>query len=76
MGASSTAWAIRSLKAAALTMCGLCPVLWCIVLRSITRDTLLFCVAVQVSSFKRPEKPLVLYEFQGCPFCKKVWPIV
>jgi hypothetical protein len=27
---------------------------------------------VQVSEFKRPVKPLVLYEFQGCPFCKKV----
>jgi hypothetical protein len=29
-------------------------------------------VCVQVTGFKRPEKPLVLYEFQGCPFCKKV----
>lgn len=26
----------------------------------------------KVTGFKRPEKPLVLYEFQGCPFCKKV----
>lgn len=31
---------------------------------------------LQVCSFKRPEKPLVLYEFQGCPFCKKVRPWV
>ena len=23
-------------------------------------------------SFKRPEKPLKLYEFEGCPFCRKV----
>jgi hypothetical protein len=34
--------------------------------------TLLLLVCVQVSEFKRPAKPLVLYEFQGCPFCKKV----
>mmetsp|Transcript_9768 Transcript_9768/g.24336 ORF Transcript_9768/g.24336 Transcript_9768/m.24336 type:complete len:369 (-) Transcript_9768:239-1345(-) len=25
-----------------------------------------------VGSFPRPAKPLVLYEFEGCPFCKKV----
>ena len=25
-----------------------------------------------VGSFKRPEKELELYEFEGCPFCKKV----
>lgn len=25
-----------------------------------------------VGAFARPEKPLVLYEFEGCPFCKKV----
>ncbi|GBF89778.1 hypothetical protein Rsub_02948 [Raphidocelis subcapitata] len=26
----------------------------------------------KVSTFKRPAKPLELYEFQGCPFCRKV----
>ncbi len=26
-----------------------------------------------VSTFKRPEKSLVLYEFEGCPYCRKVW---
>jgi len=26
----------------------------------------------KVSSFKRPEKTLELYEFEGCPFCRKV----
>eukprot|EP00955_Chlamydomonas_euryale_P029791 313929-Chlamydomonas_euryale.AAC.2 len=26
-----------------------------------------------VASFKRPAQPLELYEFEGCPFCKKVW---
>jgi glutathione S-transferase len=25
-----------------------------------------------VSTFKRPEKPLIMYEFDACPFCKKV----
>ena len=25
-----------------------------------------------VASFKRPEQLLELYEFEGCPFCKKV----
>ena len=24
----------------------------------------------EVGSFKRPEQPLKLYEFEGCPFCK------
>lgn len=26
----------------------------------------------EVGGFKRPELPLKLYEFEGCPFCKKV----
>jgi hypothetical protein len=26
----------------------------------------------QVSSFKRPAKLLELYEFEGCPYCRKV----
>lgn len=26
----------------------------------------------QISTFPRPAKPLELYEFEGCPFCKKV----
>jgi hypothetical protein len=26
----------------------------------------------QVGTFKRPVKPIELYEFQGCPFCRKV----
>ena len=25
-----------------------------------------------VAKFPRPEKPLKMYQFQGCPFCKKV----
>mmetsp|Transcript_4675 Transcript_4675/g.10455 ORF Transcript_4675/g.10455 Transcript_4675/m.10455 type:complete len:349 (+) Transcript_4675:31-1077(+) len=25
-----------------------------------------------VTSFPRPEQPIILYEFEGCPFCKKV----
>ncbi|EFN57564.1 hypothetical protein CHLNCDRAFT_59634 [Chlorella variabilis] len=25
-----------------------------------------------VSGFNRPQQPLVLYEFEGCPFCRKV----
>lgn len=25
-----------------------------------------------IASFKRPEKPVVIYEFDACPFCKKV----
>lgn len=25
-----------------------------------------------VASFKRPEKPITIYEFDACPFCKKV----
>ena len=25
-----------------------------------------------MAAFKRPEQPLELYEFEGCPFCKKV----
>lgn len=25
-----------------------------------------------VSGFARPAQPLVLYEFEGCPFCRKV----
>lgn len=35
----------------------------------------LFCghgVANGVYDSKRPEKPLILYEFEGCPFCRKV----
>jgi hypothetical protein len=27
---------------------------------------------LQVSQFKRPAQPLQLYEFEGCPFCRKV----
>ena len=26
----------------------------------------------RVSAFPRPEKPITLYEFEGCPFCRKV----
>jgi hypothetical protein len=26
----------------------------------------------EVASFPRPAQPLQLYEFQGCPFCRKV----
>ncbi|KAJ9534272.1 hypothetical protein QJQ45_007052 [Haematococcus lacustris] len=26
-----------------------------------------------VANFPRPGKPLELYEFETCPFCKKVW---
>jgi len=26
----------------------------------------------KISTFARPEKPLEIYEFEGCPFCKKV----
>ena len=26
----------------------------------------------QVASFPRPEQPIVLYEFETCPFCRKV----
>jgi len=25
-----------------------------------------------LSTFNRPQKPLELYEFEGCPFCRKV----
>ena len=25
-----------------------------------------------VSTYPRPAKPLLIYEFEGCPFCKKV----
>lgn len=25
-----------------------------------------------IGTFKRPEKSLVLYEFEGCPYCRKV----
>jgi len=25
-----------------------------------------------VSKYARPAKPLKIYEFEGCPFCKKV----
>jgi len=25
-----------------------------------------------IASFKRPEKPIAIYEFDACPFCKKV----
>jgi hypothetical protein len=27
----------------------------------------------RLASFPRPEKPITLYEFEGCPFCRKVW---
>ena len=26
----------------------------------------------RLASFPRPEKPITLYEFEGCPFCRKV----
>jgi len=26
----------------------------------------------KIASFNRPEKPLEIYEFEGCPFCRKV----
>eukprot|EP00951_Prasinocladus_malaysianus_P017989 scaffold142600_cov35-Prasinocladus_malaysianus.AAC.1 len=26
----------------------------------------------QIPEFNRPEKPLEIYEFEACPFCKKV----
>jgi len=26
----------------------------------------------RISTFPRPDKPITLYEFEGCPFCRKV----
>jgi len=30
----------------------------------------------RISTFPRPDKPITLYEFEGCPFCRKVRPLL
>eukprot|EP01013_Petalomonas_cantuscygni_P008504 TRINITY_DN2122_c0_g1_i1.p1 TRINITY_DN2122_c0_g1~~TRINITY_DN2122_c0_g1_i1.p1 ORF type:complete len:331 (+),score=34.90 TRINITY_DN2122_c0_g1_i1:20-1012(+) len=30
------------------------------------------CVAYRLQGAKRPTKPLILYEYEGCPFCRRV----
>lgn len=41
------------------------PTLWCAGRKLLeTSDT--------IGTFARPAKPIILYEFEGCPFCRKV----